>query len=147
MELIAQLKMVEVGDEIELLSSDKGSAADVPQWINKVGHELVGTREELRRRVQDHIGRLPVSYYDSNKSGMLVSRQLGAGTRQCAGRRMGWQRAMGASLVTAAGSQAAKEIPPRRLSPPGPAPPTQSPLTAARGPPYVSTVRLIKPTG
>ena len=43
---IAQLKMVEIGDEIELLSSDKGSAADVPQWINKVGHELVGTREE-----------------------------------------------------------------------------------------------------
>jgi TusA-related sulfurtransferase len=46
MELIAQLKMVEVGDEIELLSSDKGSAADVPQWINKVGHQLVGTHEE-----------------------------------------------------------------------------------------------------
>ena len=46
MELIAQLKMVEVGDEIELLSSDKGSAADVPQWIDKVGHQLVGTREE-----------------------------------------------------------------------------------------------------
>jgi TusA-related sulfurtransferase len=46
MELIAQLKMVEIGDEIELLSSDKGSAADVPQWINKVGHELLDTREE-----------------------------------------------------------------------------------------------------
>jgi tRNA 2-thiouridine synthesizing protein A len=46
MELIAQLKMAEVGDELEILSSDKGSAADIPQWINKVGHELLGTREE-----------------------------------------------------------------------------------------------------
>jgi tRNA 2-thiouridine synthesizing protein A len=46
MELIAQLKMAEVGDELEILSSDKGSAADIPEWINKVGHELLGTREE-----------------------------------------------------------------------------------------------------
>jgi ABC-type multidrug transport system fused ATPase/permease subunit len=29
---------------------------------------------ELRRKVQQHIGRLPVAYYDANKSGMLVSR-------------------------------------------------------------------------
>jgi TusA-related sulfurtransferase len=46
MELIAQLKMAQVGDELEILSSDKGSAADIPQWINKVGHEMLGTREE-----------------------------------------------------------------------------------------------------
>ena len=46
MELIAQLKMAEVGDELEILSSDKGSANDIPQWINKVGHEMLGTREE-----------------------------------------------------------------------------------------------------
>jgi len=46
MELISQLKMAEVGDELEILSSDKGSAADIPQWIAKVGHELLGTREE-----------------------------------------------------------------------------------------------------
>ena len=46
MELIAQLKMAEVGDELEILSSDKGSAADIPQWVNKVGHEMLGTREE-----------------------------------------------------------------------------------------------------
>ncbi len=46
MELIAQLKMAEVGDELEILSSDKGSAADIPEWISKVGHELLGTREE-----------------------------------------------------------------------------------------------------
>jgi len=29
---------------------------------------------ELRRKVQAHIGRLPVTYFDSNKSGTLVSR-------------------------------------------------------------------------
>ena len=29
---------------------------------------------ELRCRVQEHIGRLSVAYYDANKSGVLVSR-------------------------------------------------------------------------
>jgi len=28
----------------------------------------------LRRKVQEHVGRLPVAYYDSNKTGVLVSR-------------------------------------------------------------------------
>ena len=46
MELIAGLKLAHVGDKLELLSSDKGSATDVPVWINKVGHELVASREE-----------------------------------------------------------------------------------------------------
>ncbi|NNM83198.1 MAG: sulfurtransferase TusA family protein [Burkholderiales bacterium] len=46
MELIAGMKMASVGDELEVLSTDKGSAADVPEWIKKVGHELIGTREE-----------------------------------------------------------------------------------------------------
>ncbi len=46
MELIAAMKMSQVGDVIELLSSDKGSAADVPEWIHKVGHEMVGTTKE-----------------------------------------------------------------------------------------------------
>ncbi len=46
MELIGQLKEMEVGDVLELLSSDKGSAADVPEWVNKVGHEMVGTEEK-----------------------------------------------------------------------------------------------------
>lgn len=46
MELIAGMKMVSVGDELEVLSTDKGSAADVPEWIKKVGHELLDTREE-----------------------------------------------------------------------------------------------------
>ena len=29
---------------------------------------------ELRVKVQAHIGRLPVAYYDANKTGVLVSR-------------------------------------------------------------------------
>ncbi len=45
MELIAAMKMVEVGDEIEVLSSDKGSANEIPQWLKKVGHEHLGTQE------------------------------------------------------------------------------------------------------
>lgn len=46
MELIAGMKMAQVGDELEVLSSDKGSANDIPEWIRKVGHEHLGTREE-----------------------------------------------------------------------------------------------------
>jgi len=42
MELIAALKLVEVGDEVEVWSSDKGSVSDIPQWVNKVHHEMVG---------------------------------------------------------------------------------------------------------
>jgi tRNA 2-thiouridine synthesizing protein A len=46
MELIAAMKMSQIGDVIELLSTDKGSAADVPEWINKVGHEMVATTQQ-----------------------------------------------------------------------------------------------------
>ncbi len=42
MELIAALKLVEVGDEVEVWSTDKGSATDIPEWVKKVRHELVG---------------------------------------------------------------------------------------------------------
>ena len=42
MELIAALKLVEIGDEIEVWSSDKGSVSDIPQWVSKVRHEMVG---------------------------------------------------------------------------------------------------------
>lgn len=43
MELVAALKLVEIGDEIELLSTDKGTVSDVPLWVAKVGHELAGS--------------------------------------------------------------------------------------------------------
>lgn len=46
MELIAGMKMAQVGDELEVLSTDKGSANDIPEWIRKVGHDLLGSREE-----------------------------------------------------------------------------------------------------
>lgn len=46
MELIAALKLIEVGDEIEIMSSDKGSAKDIPEWVAKVGHEMVGVENK-----------------------------------------------------------------------------------------------------
>ena len=41
------------------------------QLLSKAAQRLIA---ELRRKVQQHVGRLPVSYYDVNKSGVLVSR-------------------------------------------------------------------------
>ena len=41
------------------------------QLLSKAGQRLI---YELRVRIQEHIGRLPVSFYDSNKTGTLVSR-------------------------------------------------------------------------
>ena len=46
MELIAGMKLSQVGDELEVLSTDKGSANDIPEWIHKVGHDFLGSREE-----------------------------------------------------------------------------------------------------
>jgi TusA-related sulfurtransferase len=46
MELIAALKLVPIGDEIEVWSSDKGSAKDIPEWVAKVRHELVGVTQQ-----------------------------------------------------------------------------------------------------
>ena len=41
------------------------------QLLSKEAQRLIA---HLRRRVQEHVGRLPVAYYDANKSGALVSR-------------------------------------------------------------------------
>src|SRR2546423_9700615 len=41
------------------------------QLLSKAAQRLIA---ELRLKVQQHVGVLPVSYYDSNKSGVLVSR-------------------------------------------------------------------------
>jgi subfamily B ATP-binding cassette protein MsbA len=41
------------------------------QLLSKEAHRLIA---ELRRKVQVHVGRLPVAYYDSNKTGTLVAR-------------------------------------------------------------------------
>jgi len=41
------------------------------QLLSKEAQRLIA---ELRRKVQAHVGRLPVAYYDSNKTGTLVAR-------------------------------------------------------------------------
>jgi ABC-type multidrug transport system fused ATPase/permease subunit len=41
------------------------------QTLSKAAQRLIA---ELRLKVQHHVGRLPVAYYDANKSGVLVSR-------------------------------------------------------------------------
>ena len=47
------------------------TAFALTQLLSKAGQRLIA---ELRRKVQEHIGRLPVSFYDVNKTGTLVSR-------------------------------------------------------------------------
>ena len=41
------------------------------QLLSKAGQRLIA---ELRSKVQEHVGRLSVGYYDANRSGVLVSR-------------------------------------------------------------------------
>jgi ABC-type multidrug transport system fused ATPase/permease subunit len=41
------------------------------QLLSKSAQKMI---TELRRKVQAHIGRLPISFYDTNKTGVLVSR-------------------------------------------------------------------------
>src|SRR5260370_3406510 len=41
------------------------------QLLSKAAQRLIA---DLRQKVQGHIGRLPVAFYDSNKAGTLVSR-------------------------------------------------------------------------
>ena len=40
------VQQAEVGDELVVLSTDEGSANDIPEWINKVGHEVIESSEE-----------------------------------------------------------------------------------------------------
>lgn len=47
------------------------SAFSLTQVLSKSGQRLI---TEMRKKVQVHIGRLPISFYDSNKTGALVSR-------------------------------------------------------------------------
>jgi TusA-related sulfurtransferase len=42
MELIRGMREAEVGDVIAVLSSDKGSKTDIPKWVEKAGHTLIG---------------------------------------------------------------------------------------------------------
>jgi tRNA 2-thiouridine synthesizing protein A len=42
MELIRAIRESQVGDVLAVLSSDNGSRSDIPKWIEKAGHRLVG---------------------------------------------------------------------------------------------------------
>lgn len=46
MELIRGIKQAKVGETIEVWSSDQGSRTDIPFWVQKAGHELVGVFDE-----------------------------------------------------------------------------------------------------
>ena len=42
MELIRGIREAQVGDVLAVLSSDSGSRIDIPKWIEKAGHRLIG---------------------------------------------------------------------------------------------------------
>jgi TusA-related sulfurtransferase len=41
MSLIGAIRAGQVGDVIEVLSSDEGSKTDIPAWVTKAKHEMV----------------------------------------------------------------------------------------------------------
>jgi TusA-related sulfurtransferase len=45
MSLVGEIKAADAGTTFELLTSDEGSKDDVPDWLDKAGHELVGVEE------------------------------------------------------------------------------------------------------
>lgn len=44
--LIGAIRQGQVGDTIEVISSDAGSKTDIPAWVAKAKHELVTVVEE-----------------------------------------------------------------------------------------------------
>ena len=46
MELIRGIKSLPVGGVIAVRSGDPGSAKDIPAWIQKSGHEMIGAYPE-----------------------------------------------------------------------------------------------------
>ncbi len=46
MALIGAIRQGQVGDVIEVWSSDQGSKTDIPAWVTKAKHELVSVVEE-----------------------------------------------------------------------------------------------------
>lgn len=45
MELIRGIKSSDLGDTVAVLSSDPGSNKDIPEWVDKIGYELVANEE------------------------------------------------------------------------------------------------------
>jgi len=42
MELIRGIREAAIGDVLEVYSSDSGSRTDIPKWVEKAGHTLIG---------------------------------------------------------------------------------------------------------
>ncbi len=42
MELIRTIREAQVGDVVAVLSADSGSKTDIPRWVEKAGHRMVG---------------------------------------------------------------------------------------------------------
>jgi len=47
MELIRAIREAQVGDVLAVLSSDKGSSVDIPKWVAKAGHKLLGIEQHV----------------------------------------------------------------------------------------------------
>jgi subfamily B ATP-binding cassette protein MsbA len=69
-DLILNQKNIVVGLVVCTLVQGVSSFA-LTQLLSKAAQRLIA---ELRQRVQAHVARLPVAYYDSNKTGTLVAR-------------------------------------------------------------------------
>ncbi|MBV8842148.1 MAG: ABC transporter ATP-binding protein [Bryobacterales bacterium] len=67
----AQLLMPLVGAVLAATLVQGVTSFSLTQLLSKAAQRLIA---ELRQKVQRHIGMLPVSYYDANKSGVLVAR-------------------------------------------------------------------------
>ena len=46
MNLIGAIRQGQAGQFFEVLSSDEGSKTDIPAWVAKAKHELVGVHQE-----------------------------------------------------------------------------------------------------
>lgn len=46
MELIKGIRQEDVGTMFEVWSSDAGSAKDIPEWVNRAGHQLIESFQE-----------------------------------------------------------------------------------------------------
>ena len=46
MELIRGVRASGVGEAVAVLSSDQGSRVDIPEWVQKVGYELVSVEDK-----------------------------------------------------------------------------------------------------
>ena len=42
MELIRAIREAAVGDIVAIWSSDRGSLTDIPKWVEKAGHRMIG---------------------------------------------------------------------------------------------------------